>query len=139
MGVNKLQNCKHLYLIVTIKLDHCLPNWNDSGSPYRLMTMSPFYPCGKPCSIDRSAIMKSKSTGKEETHRHKSNRRMGTAVLFSSRESNCGDKGQKLGLYRTENDWEGNSINPLIICPSYFQIIQVLKVVSLSRSSGNWP
>ena len=31
----------------------------------RLMTMGPFYPCG-------SNIIKSKSTGKQETHRHKS-------------------------------------------------------------------
>ena len=37
------------------------------------MTMSLLYPCGKPCS--RSAIIKSKSTGQQETHRHQSRER----------------------------------------------------------------
>ena len=36
------------------------------------MTMSPLYPCGELCSIARSAIIKSKSTRQQETHRHKS-------------------------------------------------------------------
>ena len=40
------------------------------------MTISPLYPCGKSCatvSVDRSAIIKSKSIVKQETNGHKSN------------------------------------------------------------------
>ena len=48
---------------------------NAFESHSRLMTMSPLYPCGKPC-----AIIKSESTGKQETHRHKSNH---TGIAFN--------------------------------------------------------